>query len=119
MCVFYQKHQYDCRNGGFRHAVHISEIGHMNATLIFHTISFFFSIAIALFTFSSFLSLFSRFLGVILIAISEANYIKHCTDRNYVHKHAFFGRNPSCSYVKPVVTRGSTAHTGNGVSCAL
>jgi len=26
-----------------------------------------------------------------LIAISEINYIKHCTDRNYVHKHAYLG----------------------------
>jgi hypothetical protein len=35
--------------------------------------------------------LFSSFLGAILIAISEINYIKHCTDRNYVHKHAYLG----------------------------
>jgi hypothetical protein len=27
----------------------------------------------------------------ILIAIREINYIKHCTDRNYVHKHAYRG----------------------------
>jgi hypothetical protein len=26
-----------------------------------------------------------------LIAISEINYTKHCTDRNYVHKHALCG----------------------------
>jgi hypothetical protein len=26
-----------------------------------------------------------------LIAISEINYIKHCTDRHYVHKHAYLG----------------------------
>jgi hypothetical protein len=32
---------------------------------------------------------FSSFLGAILIAISEINYIMHCTDRNYVHKHAY------------------------------
>jgi hypothetical protein len=57
----------------------------------FVTMSFFFSIVIAFFTFSSFLSLFYSFLGVILIAISEINYIKHCTDRNYVHKHAYLG----------------------------
>jgi hypothetical protein len=30
-------------------------------------------------------------LGAILIAISEINYIKHCTNRNYVHKHAYLG----------------------------
>jgi hypothetical protein len=38
-------------------------------------------------------SYFLAFLGegVILIAISEINYIKHCTDRNYVHKHAYLG----------------------------
>jgi hypothetical protein len=35
--------------------------------------------------------LFSSFLGAILIAISETNYIKQCTDRNYVHKHAYLG----------------------------
>jgi hypothetical protein len=29
--------------------------------------------------------------GAILIAISEINYIKQCTDRNYVHKHAYLG----------------------------
>jgi hypothetical protein len=33
----------------------------------------------------------SSFFGAILIAISEINYIKHCTDRNYVHKHAISG----------------------------
>jgi hypothetical protein len=55
----------------------------------FYTVSFFFSIVIAFFTFSSFLTLFSSFLGTIFIAISEINYIKHCTDRNYVHKHAY------------------------------
>jgi hypothetical protein len=27
----------------------------------------------------------------ILIAISEINYIKHCTVRNYIHKHAYLG----------------------------
>jgi hypothetical protein len=27
----------------------------------------------------------------ILIAISKINYTKHCTDRNYVHKHAYLG----------------------------
>jgi len=26
-----------------------------------------------------------------LIAISEINCIKHCTDWNYVHKHAYLG----------------------------
>jgi hypothetical protein len=26
-----------------------------------------------------------------LIAISEINYINHCNDRNYVHKHAYLG----------------------------
>jgi hypothetical protein len=37
--------------------------------------------------------LFSSFLGAILIAINEINYtcIKHCNDRNYVHKHAYLG----------------------------
>jgi hypothetical protein len=35
--------------------------------------------------------LFSSFLEAILIAISEINYIKHCTDRYYVHKHAYLG----------------------------
>jgi hypothetical protein len=25
------------------------------------------------------------------IAISKINYIKQCTDRNYVHKHAYLG----------------------------
>jgi hypothetical protein len=30
-------------------------------------------------------------IGAILKAISEINYIKHCTDRNYVHKHAYLG----------------------------
>jgi hypothetical protein len=34
---------------------------------------------------------YSRFLGAILIAISEISYINHCTDRNYVHKHAYLG----------------------------
>jgi hypothetical protein len=29
-------------------------------------------------------SYFLAFLGAILIAISETNYINHCTDRNYV-----------------------------------
>jgi hypothetical protein len=29
--------------------------------------------------------------GAILIEISEINYIKHCTDRNYVHKHGVSG----------------------------
>jgi hypothetical protein len=57
----------------------------------FCTISFFFSIVIAFFTFSSFLSFFYSFYAAILIAISEINYIKHCTDRNYVHKHAYLG----------------------------
>jgi hypothetical protein len=33
--------------------------------------------------------LFPSFFGAILIAISEINYIKHCTHRNYVHKHAY------------------------------
>jgi cbb3-type cytochrome oxidase subunit 1 len=36
-------------------------------------------------------SYFLAFLGAILIAISEVNCIKHCTDRNYVHKHAYLG----------------------------
>jgi hypothetical protein len=36
---------------------------------------------------SYFLALFEA----ILIAISEINYIKQCTDRNYVHKHAYLG----------------------------
>jgi hypothetical protein len=36
-------------------------------------------------------SYFLVFWGAILIAISEINYIKHCTDRNYVHKHAYLG----------------------------
>jgi hypothetical protein len=27
----------------------------------------------------------------ILIEISEINYTKQCTDRNYVHKHAYLG----------------------------
>jgi hypothetical protein len=50
------------------------------------------SIVIAFFTFSLFLSFFSSFfLGAILIEISEINYIKHFTDRNYVHKHAYLG----------------------------
>jgi hypothetical protein len=34
---------------------------------------------------------FVAFFGTILIAISEINYIKQCTDRNYVHKHAYLG----------------------------
>ena len=55
------------------------------------TISFYFLIVSAFVTFSFFLSFFSSFLGAILIAISEINYIKHCTDRNYVHKHAHLG----------------------------
>jgi disulfide bond formation protein DsbB len=95
-------------------------------------------------------SYFLAFFGAILIAISEIISIKQCTDRNYVHKHAYlgsdwtlrtpcvsvtqvaltgmrvvtqdfgrkskltiFGRNPSCSYVKPVVTRGSTVQLFN------
>jgi hypothetical protein len=36
-------------------------------------------------------SYFLAFWGAILIAISEINYIKQCTDRNYVHKHAYLG----------------------------
>jgi hypothetical protein len=37
-------------------------------------------------------SYFFGVLGAILIAISEINYIKHCTDyRNYVHKRAYLG----------------------------
>jgi hypothetical protein len=32
---------------------------------------------------------FVALLRAILIAISEINYIKQCTDRNYVHKHAY------------------------------
>jgi hypothetical protein len=36
-------------------------------------------------------SYFLAFGGAILIAISEINYIKQCTDRNYVHKHAYLG----------------------------
>jgi hypothetical protein len=35
--------------------------------------------------------LFSSFLVAILIGISEINYIKQCTDRNYVHKQAYLG----------------------------
>jgi hypothetical protein len=31
-------------------------------------------------------SYFLAFWGAISIAISEINYIKQCTDRNYVHK---------------------------------
>jgi hypothetical protein len=38
-------------------------------------------------------SYFLAFGGAILIAISEINYIKQCTDRNYVHKHAYLGSN--------------------------
>jgi cbb3-type cytochrome oxidase subunit 1 len=57
----------------------------------FCTISFFYLIVIAFFTFSSFLSLFSSFFGVILIAISKINCIKHCTDWNYIHKYAYLG----------------------------
>jgi hypothetical protein len=34
---------------------------------------------------------FSSLFGAILIAISEINYIKQCTDRNYVHKRAYLG----------------------------
>jgi hypothetical protein len=34
--------------------------------------------------------LFSSFGGA-LIAISEINYIKQGTDRNYAHKHAYLG----------------------------
>jgi cbb3-type cytochrome oxidase subunit 1 len=34
-------------------------------------------------------SYFLAFFGAILIAISEINYIKHCTDRNYIHKHTY------------------------------
>jgi hypothetical protein len=36
-------------------------------------------------------SYFLAFFGAILIAIGEINYIKQCTDRNYVHKHAYLG----------------------------
>jgi hypothetical protein len=36
-------------------------------------------------------SYFLAFLGAILIAISEINYIKQCTDRNYIHKHVYLG----------------------------
>jgi hypothetical protein len=38
--------------------------------------------------------LFSNFFyggGAMLLTISEINYIKQCTDRNYVHKHAYMG----------------------------
>jgi hypothetical protein len=35
--------------------------------------------------------LFSSFLGPILIELSEINYIKQSTDRNYVNKHAYLG----------------------------
>jgi hypothetical protein len=34
---------------------------------------------------------FLAFLGAIVIAISEINYIKQCTDPHYVHKHAYLG----------------------------
>jgi hypothetical protein len=34
-------------------------------------------------------SYFLAFWGAILIAIREINYIKRCTDRNYVHKRAY------------------------------
>jgi cbb3-type cytochrome oxidase subunit 1 len=36
-------------------------------------------------------SYFLAFLGAIFIAINEINNIKHRTDRNYVHKHAYLG----------------------------
>jgi hypothetical protein len=36
-------------------------------------------------------SYFLAFWGAIVIAISEINYIKQCTDRNYVHKHTYLG----------------------------
>jgi hypothetical protein len=36
-------------------------------------------------------SYFLAFLGAILIASSEINYVKQITDRNYVHKHAYPG----------------------------
>jgi hypothetical protein len=46
------------------------------------------------------------FFGAILIAISEINYIKQCTDRNYVHKHAYLGSEWSLRVVTQVALTG-------------
>jgi hypothetical protein len=49
-------------------------------------------------------SYFLAFWGAILIAISEINHIKQCTDRNYVHKHAFLGLRLKLTNAMRVVT---------------
>jgi hypothetical protein len=58
------------------------------------------------------LKLFSSFLGAILIAISEINYIKQCTDRNYVHKRVYLGSDRKLTNAMQVVTQ--VALTGMG-----
>jgi hypothetical protein len=50
-------------------------------------------------------SYFLAFLEAILVAINEINYIKQCTDRNYVHKHAYLGSDWS-------LLRGLDRHAG-------
>jgi hypothetical protein len=40
-----------------------------------------------------------------LIAISEINYIEQCTDRNYVHKHAYLGLRLKLTNAMRVVTQ--------------
>jgi hypothetical protein len=49
-------------------------------------------------------SYFLAFLGAILIVISEINYIKQCTDRNYVHKHGVSGLRLKLTNAMRVVT---------------
>jgi hypothetical protein len=46
---------------------------------------------------------FLAFWGAILIAISEINYTKQCTDRNYVHKHAYLSSDWSLRTPKTLV----------------
>jgi hypothetical protein len=50
-------------------------------------------------------SYFLVFWGAILIAISEIIYIKQCTDRNYVHKHAYLGLRLKLTNAMRVVTQ--------------
>jgi hypothetical protein len=50
-------------------------------------------------------SYFLAFWGAILKGISEINYIKQCTDRNYVHRPAYLGLRLKITYAMRVVNQ--------------
>jgi hypothetical protein len=56
-------------------------------------------------------SYFLRFLAL-LIAISEINYIKQCTDRNYVHKQCIWAQTEAYERHAGLNSSGLDRHEG-------